>query len=231
MQAYHRRKALLDILVAQGTLAVAEVARRLGVSEVTIRSDLTALERQGKLRRIHGGAVLADLPYPRAGARGVTAPIGPHLPHLAQRAAAMVEDGESIVIVAGAGSADLARALLPRRHLKVVTNSLEVAELRETGHAASAVAVSQGADRLALEELARPGTPLVGTVAFRPESYGERLIPLALDVLAGREVPPAVYQQHWLIGPESVAQYLGPRNAGMPEVEGAGHLAAGSTVA
>ena len=61
------------------------------------------------------------------------------------------------------------------------------------GHAANAVAVSQGADRLALTELLRPGTPLIGAVTFSPETYGERVIALVQDVLARKEVPPAVY--------------------------------------
>lgn len=83
-----------------------------------------------------------------------------------------------------------------------------IAALDETGHAGNAVAVSQGADRLALEELQRPGTPLVGAVAFSPETYGGRVIPLVLDILAGKDVPPAVYQKHRLIRPDMAREHL-----------------------
>jgi ribose transport system substrate-binding protein len=92
-----------------------------------------------------------------------------------------------------------------------------IAALRQTGHVAYAVAVSEGADRLALGELERPDTPLVGAVVFSPESYGERLIPLALDILAGREVPPAVYQQHRLVRPHRAATTAGQHGVdGLP---------------
>ncbi len=127
MLVYHRRKALLDTIVQSGSLTVVEAARQLGVSEVTIRIDLTALERQGKIRRVRGGAVLA---YPRA-----WEDVGVDSDHdytgflAAQRAAAMVEDGEAIAITAGRASVDLARALVPRRQLVVVTDSLEVAHV------------------------------------------------------------------------------------------------------
>ena len=83
-----------------------------------------------------------------------------------------------------------------------------IAALEESGHAAHTIAVSQGADRLALAELRRPGTPLIGAVAFRPETYGERVIALAQDILSGKDVPPAVYQQHQLIRPAEAQAYL-----------------------
>ena len=58
------------------------------------------------------------------------------------------------------------------------------------------VAVGQGADRLARALLCRPDYPLVGSTMFAPESYGERLLELALRILDGHPVPPAVYSRH-----------------------------------
>src|SRR2546429_4117781 len=127
MLAYRRRKALLDWLSGHGSLTVRQAASRLTVSEVTIRSDFRALERQGIIRRVHGGAVLAHGDHVQG--RDERRPDAHPSFLLAQRAAAMVEDGESVVITAGRVSADLAHALTPRRHLKVVTNSLEVARV------------------------------------------------------------------------------------------------------
>lgn len=83
-----------------------------------------------------------------------------------------------------------------------------IAALDATGHTANAIVVSQGADRLALEEMQRPGSALIGAVAFSPESYGERVIPLALEILAGKDVPPALYQHHWLIRTDEAVHYL-----------------------
>ena len=50
----------------------------------------------------------------------------------------------------------------------------------------------------------RSKTRLVGSVAFFPESYGERLIQLALDILEKRDHPPAVFTRHRLVTPENV---------------------------
>lgn len=71
-----------------------------------------------------------------------------------------------------------------------------LAALRAAGRAAQALAVTQGLDRRAREELRRPDSPLIGGVTFQPESYGAHLIPLALDLLQGRPVPPALYLGH-----------------------------------
>jgi len=127
MLAYRRRTELLEALAVEGSLTVQQAAQRLQVSEVTIRSDLKALECQGKIRRVHGGAVLAQRQPHGDFADG--RPDQHHDALLANRAAAMVEDGESIVIMAGRLSAAIARALIPRRHLTVVTNSVDVAAL------------------------------------------------------------------------------------------------------
>jgi ribose transport system substrate-binding protein len=53
-------------------------------------------------------------------------------------------------------------------------------------------------------ELRRPGTRLVGTVAYFPERYGDDLLPLALTVLQRKSVPPAVFVKHQLLTPKNV---------------------------
>ncbi|HSN22985.1 MAG TPA: DeoR family transcriptional regulator, partial [Methylomicrobium sp.] len=58
MTSYERRQALLDILRKQRGLRVPELATALNVSGGTVRNDLNALENQGLLVRVHGGAIL-----------------------------------------------------------------------------------------------------------------------------------------------------------------------------
>ena len=53
-------------------------------------------------------------------------------------------------------------------------------------------------------ELRRPGTPLIGTVAYFPELYGEEIIPLALGILAKKTLAPAVFVKHQLVTPRNV---------------------------
>jgi ribose transport system substrate-binding protein len=73
------------------------------------------------------------------------------------------------------------------------------AAVTAAGRSDSALSVSQGADRSAREEMARPGSIIVGAVTYSPETYGDRLIPLAQAILAGQSVPPAVFQEHRLV--------------------------------
>lgn len=64
--ARQRHELVLRELALRGALRSAETAARLGVSEITMRRDLVALEGAGKLRRVHGGAVALDAaPAPR----------------------------------------------------------------------------------------------------------------------------------------------------------------------
>ena len=57
MLAKKRYSIILELLDREGTVHTAELVEALGVSSETVRKDLEELDRQGKLRRIHGGAV------------------------------------------------------------------------------------------------------------------------------------------------------------------------------
>lgn len=78
---------------------------------------------------------------------------------------------------------------------------------RRVGRAEDVVIVGQGADRRMRAELLRPGTRIVGSTAFFPELYGEKVISLALQILRGEPIPPAVYMEHVFVpaGPGTVA--------------------------
>jgi ribose transport system substrate-binding protein len=71
----------------------------------------------------------------------------------------------------------------------------------------SILLIGQGADRRLRTEMRKPNSPVVGATAYRPEDYGEHLIQLALDILDGKQVPPAVYTNHHFISPNNVDQY------------------------
>lgn len=78
---------------------------------------------------------------------------------------------------------------------------------RELGRERRIAVVGQGGDRLGREELQRPDSPLVGTTAYMPEKYGERLIEIALNVLQGQSVPPAIYMEHVFLTRENCSRY------------------------
>lgn len=130
MTAYERRETLLDLLREQPGRRVTELAEALNVSEGTIRNDLNALEEEGMLTRIHGGAVLAE----RRNLK-LTSFNSRHREHEAEKeaiglvASSLVEDGDSILLDASSTGYYFAMALANRQRLRVVTNGIDVARL------------------------------------------------------------------------------------------------------
>lgn len=124
-----RRKQILDTLESRGYMTVEELARALFVSVPTVRRDLTALERENSVRRTHGGATYVD-----SRSRLWPLELRSHVQSEAKRrigrlAAGLVQDGDMIFIDSSSTSLCLAEALRTRKTLKVVTNSLPVAQL------------------------------------------------------------------------------------------------------
>jgi ribose transport system substrate-binding protein len=76
----------------------------------------------------------------------------------------------------------------------------------EAGRGDDCAAVSQNASEEARDEMRRPDTRLIGSVAYFPENYGPEIISLALDILQHKAVPPAVFTRHHLITPDNVSQ-------------------------
>ena len=71
--------------------------------------------------------------------------------------------------------------------------------VQKLGREKDVVIVGQGADRRVREEMRKPGCPIIGSTAYEPELYGEKLISLAQKILHGEPVPPAVYIDHVFI--------------------------------
>jgi ribose transport system substrate-binding protein len=80
-----------------------------------------------------------------------------------------------------------------------------VRAFEEAGRGDECAAVSQNASEEARDEMRRPDTRLIGSVAYFPENYGPEIISLALDILQHKPVPPAVFTRHHLITPENVS--------------------------
>jgi ribose transport system substrate-binding protein len=83
---------------------------------------------------------------------------------------------------------------------------------QEAGRASTCAIVGQNAEPDARAEMREPRTPLIGSVGFFPDRYGDGLIRLALDILGGRATPPAVFIRHQLITPQNV-DHLYPNDA------------------
>jgi ribose transport system substrate-binding protein len=82
-----------------------------------------------------------------------------------------------------------------------------VRAFQEAGRAERCAVVGQNAEPDARTELRQPKTPLVASVGYFPERYGDALIRLALDILSGKAVPPAVFIKHQVITRENVDHF------------------------
>ncbi|GAA3985012.1 DeoR/GlpR family DNA-binding transcription regulator [Actinomadura viridis] len=126
--AVERRKRILELVRANGSLSLRQLAEAVQASEVTVRRDVRSLEADGLLNRHHGGASLPGelsreptyLQKAQVGAAEKAA--------IADLAAALVEDGDAIVIGPGTTTLALAQRLTNHAELAVVTNSLLVAQ-------------------------------------------------------------------------------------------------------
>ena len=78
---------------------------------------------------------------------------------------------------------------------------------QEAGRAAHCAIAGQNAEPDARAELRQPRTPLVASIGYFPEKYGAGLIRLALDLLAGSPVPPAVFVKHQVVTPDNVDHF------------------------
>jgi DeoR/GlpR family transcriptional regulator of sugar metabolism len=118
-----RRKDILAA-VGSGAMHVSELAASFGVSEMTVRRDLRTLARDGKLERVRGGAVRAssEPPFEQIAVERFEAK-----DRIGAAAAALVEDGQTVMIDIGTTTLQAARHL-HGRDITVITSSLAVYE-------------------------------------------------------------------------------------------------------
>ena len=137
-------------------MRVSDLATRLEVSKVTIRSDLDFLATRGLLHRTHGGAMLKqpirrEHPFEVTRRENETAKR-----RIGSFAAALVEDGDTIIIDVGSTTTELAKALSSAlRDVVVVTNALNIALTLEH-HPGITVVVTGGTLRALQHSLVNP---------------------------------------------------------------------------
>ncbi|MBN3814446.1 DeoR/GlpR family DNA-binding transcription regulator [Paraburkholderia sp. Ac-20347] len=124
MKASDRHRAILE-LVQTREANVEQLTEALGVSEATIRRDLAVLHKQRRLVRTYGGATaLVGVHEPEASLEERKAAQREQKERIALAAAAHVRDGDTVMLDGGTTCAALARHLLARSDLHVVTNNL-----------------------------------------------------------------------------------------------------------
>jgi DeoR/GlpR family transcriptional regulator of sugar metabolism len=118
-----RQKKILKIVSQKNQAAVTELADTLGTSGVTIRQDLTFLEEQGFIKRVHGGVTFVDSDDL---SRRLLVNFEKKL-EIARKALSFVTDGETVLIESGSTNAILARELVEHAHATIVTPNVFIA--------------------------------------------------------------------------------------------------------
>lgn len=128
MLAEQRFAAILQDLAEQRAVSVARLCQVTGASEATIRRDLTALARQGKLNKVHGGAVLVDEEFHGEELDMETKRqlYAEEKNRIAQYAAGLIQDDDIVYLDAGTTVMRVAEHLSDSRAL-FLTNSIECA--------------------------------------------------------------------------------------------------------
>jgi DeoR/GlpR family transcriptional regulator of sugar metabolism len=130
MLARQRQERILDHLRRHGGVRVSELVGLLGVSDMTVRRDIETLAHRGLLERVHGGATaLGGRSSEEPGFAAKSELAREQKISIARAAAELVADRESVAISAGTTTLAVARELLSRNGLTVVTNSPPVADL------------------------------------------------------------------------------------------------------
>ena len=130
-----RQQLILDVIQKQKRVTVPELSSMFGISDITIRRDLHDLAVSGKLQRTHRGAIEANPAPPEPPViQRMTQALGTKQ-RIAQAAANLIFEGESVFIGSGSTTMLLARELAARtKRLTVVTNALNIAlELAQAG--------------------------------------------------------------------------------------------------
>ncbi|CCQ93796.1 Transcriptional regulator, DeoR family [[Clostridium] ultunense Esp] len=128
MLSVDRQQIIFDQIRRKGSVRISQLMKSLAASESTIRRDLEELERQGLIKRVHGGAVLVQHMAIEASNYDKQDLFAEEKERIGKFAASLVEEHSSILIDAGTTTAALARAL-QTPNVKIITNALNIAEI------------------------------------------------------------------------------------------------------
>jgi DeoR family transcriptional regulator, fructose operon transcriptional repressor len=134
MYAEERQQAIAGLVARSGRLSVTELAQRYAVTTETVRRDLSALERAGLVRRVHGGVVAADaLSLLELAVSDRDRSSAEEKDKIAAAALDLVPEHGAVTIDAGTTTARLAALIPTDQQLEVITHSVPIAA-RLAGH-------------------------------------------------------------------------------------------------
>src|SRR5712692_2008106 len=127
LSQHERIQQLLRMLETRDSVPVSELSESFAFSEVTVRSDLTALAQQGLVARVRGGVRALQQGHSDVGFDLRLRPEVERKRAIARAAVALIGEGEAVALDASTTAYYLALELRTKRELVVVTNGLLVA--------------------------------------------------------------------------------------------------------
>lgn len=127
MALNQRRMRILNLIREDGHAKVQKLSEIFDVSEVTIRQDLEALEKEGYVQREHGGAFLKEFDSFAKTGLLLNQTNMEAKREIAQKAVKLIEEGDSIILDSGSTATELAKLLVNFNSLTVITNALNIA--------------------------------------------------------------------------------------------------------
>lgn len=127
MLANQRREKILELLKEDGSAKVIKLAKIFKVSEVTIRQDLEKLEQDGFITREHGGAFLKNVENSVKSFTILNQENIEQKQIIGKKAAELIESGETIILDSGSTTTEIAKNLIGRKGITIITNALNIA--------------------------------------------------------------------------------------------------------
>jgi DeoR/GlpR family transcriptional regulator of sugar metabolism len=121
-----RQKQILSLLLKQGRLSVSEIVEQFSISEATARRDLESLASEGKVQRVHGGAIAVEQAPPELPILERESEQADEKNRIGRVTAGLIADNESVFLGSGTTVLEVAKKLRDRKNLTVITNSLPV---------------------------------------------------------------------------------------------------------
>lgn len=122
-----RRATILELLQERGRVEVRDLSRRFGTTEATVRNDLRALQGLGLIKRAHGGAIRLQTVAMDPSLREKARLHADEKRRIGIAAAALIEDGDTIILDSGTTTRQIAINIKHRRGLTVITNGINIA--------------------------------------------------------------------------------------------------------
>lgn len=123
----NRGARLYQKILDQGSMRLTDLAKMFSVSLPTVRKDLEELEREGLVERAHGVVHLKTSSFMMDGTGLSHLQITAGKVAVGQKAAQLIESGDSVILDCGATATEMAKNLVTRQNLRIVTNALNIA--------------------------------------------------------------------------------------------------------